>query len=114
MIMKWVFLVMRAKGLDEKVIERLTNIYDNNITVVVVNNVAGRTFTNSRWSMRQGDNPSVFWFSFGIDPLVTFLEKRLQGITLYSTPVLGPVLSDCPPLPPLQETFKLLCFVDDL
>ena len=43
-----------------------------------------------------------------------------MGITLSSTPVYDPVPLRLPPLrplpclPPLQEVFKLLCFVDDL
>ena len=64
--------------------------------------------------MRQGDLPSVFWFAYGIDPLVIYLDKRLLGITIYSTPMLGPTLPAEPPLPNLQEKFRLLAYVDDI
>ena len=114
MIMLWVFQVLQTKGCDERVIERLTRIYRDNITVVVVNNIPGKAFTNHRMSMRQGNIPSVFWFCYGLDPLLTYLEKRLHGIPVYSTPVSGPSLQGSPPLPPLQEVFKLISFVDDL
>ena len=40
----------------------------------------------------------MHFFSFGIDPLLGYLEKRLQGILICSLPVLGPVLPDQPPL----------------
>ena len=86
MIMLWVFQVLRAKGVDQRVIERLKNIYQDNITVVVVNGVPGKAVKNTRWSMRQGDLPSVFWFCYGIEPLVIYLEKRLKGLTIYSSP----------------------------
>ena len=48
------------------------------------------------------------WFAFGINPLLHFLERRLEGITVASLPVLGPVQhNDEAPLPPVQERFKL-------
>ena len=114
MVMLWVFKVLKAKGVDQRVIERLTNIYKDNITVVVVNGIPGKAIPNMRWSMKQGDLPSVFWFCYGIEPLLCYLEKRLQGLSIYSTPVLGPNLPGDPPLPPLTENLKLLGFVDDV
>ena len=55
------------------------------------------------------------WFSFGIDPLLMHLEKRLKGILLTSLPVLGPSLpGDKVPLPPLEERFKLMAYCDDV
>ena len=114
MVMLWVFKVLLAKGIDPAVIKRLENIYKENITVVVVNNILGKSFVNNRWSMRQGDLPSVYWFAYGIDPLVSYLEKRLQGITIYSTPMLGPTLPGTPRLPPQAEVYKLIAYVDDV
>ena len=114
MVMLWVFKALLAKGVDAAVISRLENIYRNNITVVVVNNTIGKSFINNRWSMRQGDLPSVYWFSYGIDPLVCYLDEKLQGITLYSTPTLGPTLPGAPPLPNLEEKYRLIAYVDDV
>ena len=45
---------------------------------------------------------------------MTYLDKRLNGITIYSTPRLGPLLPEAAPLAPVEETFKLLCYIDDL
>ena len=114
MVMLWVFKVLLAKGVDPIVISGLKNIYANNITIVVVNNILGRSFINNRWSMRQGDLPSVYWFSYGIDPLLIYLDKRLQGILLYSTPTFGPALPCTPPPPPLEERYRLIAYVDDV
>ena len=58
MVLKWVFKVLLAKGMDEEVVNRLYNLYNNHLTVVVVNGVQGRCFLNTRWSIRQGDRPS--------------------------------------------------------
>ena len=32
------------------------------------------------------------WFAIGIDPLLVYLERRLQGILIYSLPTAGPRL----------------------
>ena len=64
--------------------------------------------------MRQGDLPSVYWFAYGIDPLVSYLDKRLQGICIHSTPTLGPTLPGSPPLAGQKEVYRLIAYVDDV
>ena len=98
MVLTWVFKVLKAKGLDETVIERLKNLYENHLTVVVVNNISGKCYPNNRWSIRQGDRPSSILFCYGLDPHLYWLEKRLQGI----------------PLPDPKEVYKLIAYVDDV
>ena len=58
MVLLWVFKVLAAKGMDMSVNERLKNIYNDNITIVVVNNIMGKSFKNLCLSIRQGDRPS--------------------------------------------------------
>ena len=41
MVLIWVLKVLRAKGISEAVINHLTNLYSNNYTIVVVNNIPG-------------------------------------------------------------------------
>ena len=62
MVLIWVLKVLRAKGISEEVISHLSNLYSNNFTIVVVNNIPGRSFKNNRWSIRQGDRPSSILF----------------------------------------------------
>ena len=76
LVMHWVFAVLSKKGLCNQVIDRLRNLYRDNITIVVVNNVLGKAFLNHRWSLRQGDVPSMHWFAYGINPLLHYLEKK--------------------------------------
>ena len=58
----------------------------------------------------------MFFFAYGIDPLICYLESRLTGILIHSLPVQGPA----PPgsvsgtLPPLEERYKVISFADDL
>ena len=88
LLLPWVFKVLKKKGLKQSVIDCLYNIYEDNLSVVVVNNIEGQCFKNNRMSLRQGDVPSMFFFAYGIDPLISYLDKRLQGIPIYSLPVL--------------------------
>ena len=107
--------VLSKKGLCDQVISRLQNLYMNNITIVVVNNVLGKAFTNYRLSLRQGDVPSMDWFAYGIDPLINYLDKRLKGILIHSLPIHGPSPSGAAwPLSPVEERYKVVGYADDL
>ena len=84
---------------------------------MVINNIMGRSFKNLRWSIRQGDRPSSILFNYGIDPHLTWLERRLRGIPLYQQPAQGPLLQgQVRQLQPLtiQETYKVIGYVDDV
>ena len=100
MTLPWCLLVMKKKGIDEKVINRYLNLYRDNYSIVVVNNIKGRCIKNVRMSVRQGDKFAMEIFSFGMDPVLTYLERRLEGILIHSLPVQGPVLDRQPPPPP--------------
>ena len=80
----------------------------------MVNNVPGRVVDNIRQSLRQGDIPSMHFFSFGIDPLLTYLEKRLQGILISSLPVQDPVNEGQDRIKPVEERYKLIGYADDV
>ena len=112
--LEWAYLVLEHKGIHRDVIKRLRNLYSDNISVVVVNSIEGKAVKNIRLSLRQGDLPSMHIFAFGIDPLLTYLEKRLQGILIASTPVQGTVQPNYPPLPPQEERYKLISYADDV
>ena len=113
--MLWVFQVLSKKGLCDQVISRLKNLYRDSITIVVVNNVLGKSFTNHRWSLRQGDIPSMHWFAYGIDPLLDYLDKRLEGILIHSLPLHGPCPAGDPDtLPRLEQRYKVVGYADDM
>ena len=100
--LEWVYMVLEKKGLDKRVIRRLQNLYKDNLTIVVVNNIKGKPVKNIM-SLSQGDLPSMHFFRFAIDPLLIYLEKILQGILISSIPVHGPVCHGQPPLPPIPQ-----------
>ena len=64
MCLDWAFMVLEKKGLDMMAINRLKNLYKDNISVIVVNNIPGKAVKNIRMSLRQGDLPSMHLFSF--------------------------------------------------
>ena len=114
--MAWVYLVLAKKGVSQEVISRISRLYSNSSTIVVVNSVLGKTIQNIRGSLRQGDVPSMYWFAIGIDPLLVYLERRLTGIPITSLPVSGPCLPNSAHhvLPPMKQLYKLVAYADDV
>ena len=62
---------------------------------------------NIRMSVRQGDKFAMELFSYGMDPILYYLERRLQGILVHSLPVQGPVLLPAPPTPAPPDPPKI-------
>ena len=113
--MNWVFMVLEKKGLSQNVINKVRNIYKDNKTTVVVNNVLGSSFPNLRWSLHQGDVPSMYWFAYGIDPLLDYLDKSLKGILICRLPEHGPALPDQLDRPSyIEQRYKVVGYTDDL
>ena len=83
-------------GISEQVISRYKNLYEDNVSLVVVNNIIGKAVKNNRQSIRQGDKFAMELFSFGMDPILDYLEMRLTGILIHSAPVQGPLLLPAP------------------
>ena len=100
MVAPWCYQVMSKKVLSDKVLARYRNLYDNNLLIVVVNNIQRKCVKNTRQSIRQGDKFAMELFSYGMDPILGYLECRLQGILVHSIPVQGPVLLPRPPSAP--------------
>ena len=105
--------VLEKKGACKEFLLRLENLYMNNYSIVVVNNIPGAAVQNIRLTLRQGDIPSMELFSFGIDPLLILLERVLQGILIASVPVSGPCLQHAPPLPNHELRYKVIGYADD-
>ena len=113
MTLSWCLKVLRKKGACPNFLARLENIYKDNLSIIVVNNIPGIAVKNVRLTLRQGDVPSMELFSFGIDPLLVLLERVLKGILICSTPVLGPSLENNPPLEPFELRYKVIGYADD-
>ena len=98
--------VLEAKGLDKEVINSILNLYSNNLTVGVFNNVQGSCFPNTRWSIRQGDRLSSILFCYGLDPHLDWLENQLRGIPIYTNNFFSRTNS--------TEVYNLIAYVDDV
>ena len=132
MVLTWAMKVLGKKGMDEEACSRLMNLYLDNFAIVVVNNVKGRNIENKRLSIKQGDKISMEIFTYGIDPVLTYLRRRLQGIPICSLPVQGPLPAPLPlpaaaqhhrqprrprqqpTLPPLELRYYIIGYCDDL
>ena len=106
MVLTWVLKVLKAKGLDNEVINIIKNLYENSLSIVVVNNVHGSCFVNNRWSIRQGDRPSSILFCYRLDPHLYWLDNRLKGIPIYKNNFFSVNNS--------TETYKFVAYVDDV
>ena len=106
--------MLRAKGASEVILDRMIRLYSGGITIPVVNNILGKPIKISSRTLRQGDCPSSNWFCYGIDPMLDYLEERLDGITIYSLPILRPSLPNDPyPLPAATMKYKVTGYCDD-
>ena len=115
LVLPWVWKVLKKKGVNDITIKRLENLYENGLTIPVINGMPRKAIKDVRKSLRQGGLGSIDWFSFGIDPLLIFLELNLTGILICSMPVMGPADKDeSYPLPHHQERFKVIGYVDDI
>ena len=101
MVLTWCLQVMEKKGISPEVIKRFKNLYEKNYSIIVVNNIPGRCIQNVRMSVRQGDKCAMEIFTYGMDPVLCYLEKRLKGILIHSLPVQGPLLRTALPPPPV-------------
>ena len=48
LVMTWVFMVLKKKGLSQLVIDRLSNLYQDNLSIIVVNNLEGKCIKNAK------------------------------------------------------------------
>ena len=69
MVATWCYLVMLKKGLSSEVVARKQNLYEDNLSIVVMNNIPGKFVKKTRQSLRQGDKLSMEMFDFGMDPI---------------------------------------------
>ena len=105
--MDWVQLVLLKKA--REAVTRITNLYYNNITIIVVNNKLGRSIENRRHSLGQGDKTSMEWICFAIDPVIDLLDMILTGIPILSLPVFDPSLPPPASLPaPIIQKYTVL------
>ena len=55
------------------------------------------------------------WFGFAVDLLIQYLEKRLTGITIYTTPTEGPTQTKTRnKLPGIENRYKIVGYCNDV
>ena len=89
--MDFVYFCMRKYGFSDVSINVFKNVYGSALALSVVNGKRSKLIRDSRETLRQGGSGSMQIFNIGVNPLIQQLERKLQGVTLYSLPVFGPV-----------------------
>ena len=108
-------MVLAKKGLHQEVIDRIRRYYTGGVTIPMVNDVPGKKIHNHRRTLRQGDCPSSTWFAYGVDPLLEYLHHRLEGITITSSIVHGPVYKgQGRRLDPIKQKYTVIGYCDDV
>ena len=112
--MDFVYFCFRKYGFSDKSIGIFKNVYGSALALSVVNGQRSKLIQDLRETLRQGGSGSMQIFNIGVNPLIQILERRLQGITLYSLPQCGPVQEHEQQLIPLKKTTSIIGYVDDL
>ena len=113
---KWIWKVLERKKCSQAYIGTLKAIYEvaECYVINIINNEQQKPILNRRKNIRQGDRTSTILFAFGIDPLLGFLSKRLQGHVYHKLAAAGPNHPLFGPPRPVEAKLKVIGFVDDL
>ena len=112
--MDFVYYCFERYGLFKRLIEIFKNIYSDALALTYINGNISKTIPDLRNTLRQGGCGSMQLFNIGVNPLLQLLESKLQGITMYSMPRAGPIEKDQMSIPDLEQTEKLVAYVDDI
>ena len=93
---------LQKYGFSKQAVDILRNLYSGPQAVSYVNGSVSRIFIDETGNLRQGGSASMQIFVASVNPLLQLLDTKLQGVTLYSMPISGPVLENEPPLKPLS------------
>ena len=98
-VFSWVFDVLRAKGVCEAVIARISNLYEDCITIPVI-----------RGNLRQGCPGSMGQFGVSIDPLLIHLANRFSGIPICALPTAGPSIMNGKSPQPVSDNYTVMSY----
>jgi len=111
--MEFVYLCLAKYGFDVSAIKIFRNIYSEAMAMSYINGSMSKLIMDLSGNLRQGGCGSMEIFAVGVNPLLQLLEDKLKGVTIYSTPVQGPVQENEEELKPLEKVVKVVGFVDD-
>ena len=112
--MDFVYFCMRKYGFSDMSINIFKNVYGSALALSVVNGQRSKLIRDLRETLRQGGSGSMQIFNIGVNPLIQQLENQLQGVTLYSLPVFGPIEEHEEEMVPMAKRTCIIGYVDDL
>ena len=112
--MEFVYFCFKKYGFTDEAISIFRNIYSKALATLVLNGKPSKVIEDLRECLRQGGCGSMGIFCSGVNPLLQLLEHRLEGITIYEAPVLGPVTEREKYIPGIKKNEKGVGYVDDI
>ena len=112
--MEFVYFCMQKYGFSDKSINIFKNVYGNALALSIVNGQRSKLIADLRETLRQGGSGSMQIFNIGVNPLIQQLENKLEGVTLYSLPVCGPLEEHEEKIVPVEKKTSIIGYVDDL
>ena len=82
--------------------------------ISTINNQQQPRILNKRSNIKQGDRGSTILYCFSTCPLLSYLQRRLQGIRYHRLATEGPAHPVLGPASPVEARLGVLGFVDDL
>ena len=114
----WTWKVFEAKGASPAFIRTMKALYTDpegaGFCIPVINNDKTKRIKNIRKVLKQGDRVSCTLYCYSVDPLLMYLDKRLQGITIHKQKTYGPRHPKLGLPKPIESKFKLAGYIDDI
>ena len=112
--MDFVYYCFKKYGFTDEAINIFKNIYSKALATLVLNGKPSKVLKDLRECLRQGGCGSMGIFCSGVNPLLQLLEHKLEGITIYEAPLLGPVSENEKTIHGIKKNEKVIGYVDDI
>ena len=111
--LEYVYKCLDKYGFSDTAVNIFRNIYSEAMALCYINGSMSKVILDLTGNLRQGGCCSMEIFVVGVNPLLQLLEKKLKGVTLYETPIQGPLNENDIALPKFIKSGKIIGFVDD-
>ena len=114
--LKWTWKTLLKKKCSPIFCETLKKLYELSPSFLIcsINNQQQGRIQNKRCNIKQGDRASTTLYCFSTSPMLSYLQKRLQGILYHKLSTEGPEHPILGPPKPVEARLKAMGFVDDL
>ena len=114
--LRWTWKVLLKKNCSPAFVSTMQQLYELSPSYLIstINNQQQPRILNKRSNIKQGDRGSTILYCFSTCPLLSYLQRRLQGIRYHRLATEGPAHPVLGPASPVEARLGVLGFVDDL